>query len=77
MDEYYSAPERGRPTGAHVAIALIVLAYVLVPVGLVLWVVRPEGYLAGNLILVGGLSMFFGITLYQFGEKLRIRRRRR
>ncbi len=74
MDDYYPRPTRGRPIGATVSIALVLLAYLLVPAGLVLWVVRPEGYLAGNLIIIGGLSMFIGIGFYQFVEKARVRR---
>jgi hypothetical protein len=69
MDEFYPIAMRDRTRGRLLARGLVVLSVLLIVTGIVLSALLDGGYLAGNLILVGGLSMVFGLVFHQVTER--------
>ena len=69
MDEFYPIAGRRHGGGRILARGLVALSVFLIVAGIVLSAVLPGGYLAGNLILVGGLSMVFATVFHQVIEK--------
>lgn len=73
MNGPYPQSDRRGTWVRRFAFLLAVAAYLLVPAGIALYVAGFDDYYAGNLVLIGGLCLIVGITIYQFVEKRRYR----